>query len=176
MSEIHGTTADVVSTTVNLPGSLGTVHYAAERAQSSPSYLELKGDAPVFDVDPRTGFMPPRTPLPRLPPAWEVWEGLLDDAVTAKFQVGDKFGITAEGAACAELWRSRARQVRISLHTRLFPPITRVVRPAYFLAVPNTWVNVLDVHFEIRLLFLGDLLFLPCSIFKSFDASKSILD
>jgi indoleamine 2,3-dioxygenase len=31
-----------------------------------------------FDVDNRTGFMPPEPPLARLPSEWETWEAILD--------------------------------------------------------------------------------------------------
>lgn len=76
--------------------------------------LNLKSDVNLFDVDPCTGFMPPSVPLLRLPPKWETWEVLLDDAIAARLQLGDSLGITNEDTERAEYWRSCVRQV--SLH------------------------------------------------------------
>ncbi|KAI0312726.1 Indoleamine 2,3-dioxygenase-domain-containing protein [Amylostereum chailletii] len=41
-----------------------------------------------FDVDTRTGFMPPDPPIARLPEQWEQWENLLDDAQKSRLQLG----------------------------------------------------------------------------------------
>ena len=68
-----------------------------------------------FDVDPRTGFMPPNPPLVRLPTQWESWEQLLDDAQVHRLQLGSKQDITDEEMALSESWRARVRQVRICL-------------------------------------------------------------
>jgi indoleamine 2,3-dioxygenase len=65
-----------------------------------------------FDVDTRTGFMPPDPPLTRLPSQWESWEQLLDDAQLYRLQLGCKIGITDEEKAQSELWRARVAQVR----------------------------------------------------------------
>ncbi|KXN87280.1 Indoleamine 2,3-dioxygenase [Leucoagaricus sp. SymC.cos] len=43
-----------------------------------------------FDVDNRTGFMPPQPPLPRLPLLWEAWEASLDLAVTQRIQLAER--------------------------------------------------------------------------------------
>ena len=43
-----------------------------------------------FDVDTRTGFMPPQPPLTRLPSAWEPWESTLENAIVSKLQHADK--------------------------------------------------------------------------------------
>lgn len=65
-----------------------------------------------FDVDTRTGFMPPNPPLARLPSQWEPWEQLLDDAQSHRLQLGQKFNITDEEKARSESWRARVAQVR----------------------------------------------------------------
>ena len=70
-----------------------------------------------FDVDTRTGFMPPDPPLTRLPSQWESWEQSLDDAQSHRLQLGCKIGITDEEKARSESWRARVAQVR----RRLFP-------------------------------------------------------
>jgi indoleamine 2,3-dioxygenase len=68
-----------------------------------------------FDVDTRTGFMPPDPPLIRLATQWEPWEQLLDDAQEHRLQLGNKADITDEETAQSESWRARVRQVRIRL-------------------------------------------------------------
>jgi indoleamine 2,3-dioxygenase len=71
-----------------------------------------------FDVDTRTGFMPPDPPLARLPSQWEPWEQLLDDAQAHRLQLGSKSDIIDEEKARSESWRARVRQVSF----RLFSP------------------------------------------------------
>ena len=70
-----------------------------------------------FDVDTRTGFMPPEPPLVRLPLQWEFWEQLLDDAQVHSLQLGNKVDITDAEKAQSESWRARVRQVRLRLFT-----------------------------------------------------------
>jgi indoleamine 2,3-dioxygenase len=65
-----------------------------------------------FDVDTRTGFMPPNPPLARLPSQWEPWEQLLDNAQSYRLQLGNKINITDEEKARSESWRARVAQVR----------------------------------------------------------------
>jgi indoleamine 2,3-dioxygenase len=65
-----------------------------------------------FDVDTRTGFMPPQPPLARLPAQWESWEAILDDAIQQKLKLGDTPQITEAELNKSELWRSRVRDVR----------------------------------------------------------------
>jgi indoleamine 2,3-dioxygenase len=64
-----------------------------------------------FDVDTRTGFMPPNPPLARLPSQWEPWEQLLDDAQSYRLQLGKKINITDEEKSGSESWRARVAQV-----------------------------------------------------------------
>lgn len=79
------------------------------------SFPDLKEGTPVFDVDPRTGFMASQPPLTRLPAAWELWESMLENAVNAKLQVGDKVGITEDEKARSERWRQRVKEVKSSV-------------------------------------------------------------
>lgn len=65
-----------------------------------------------FDVDTRTGFMPPQQPLLRLPSDWELWEVTLDRAIASKLQLGSKVGLTEEEAETSERWRVQVREVR----------------------------------------------------------------
>ena len=66
-----------------------------------------------FDVDTRTGFMPPQTPLVRLPPAWEPWEILLDDAISQRLQLGDKIDLEESEKLKSNTWRERVKDVSI---------------------------------------------------------------
>ncbi|KAL9713929.1 hypothetical protein Ac2012v2_002234 [Leucoagaricus gongylophorus] len=42
-----------------------------------------------FDVDNRTGFMPPQPPLQRLPSAWHIWEISLERAISRRLQLAE---------------------------------------------------------------------------------------
>ncbi len=66
-----------------------------------------------FDVDTRTGFMPPDPPVTRLPFEWESWEVALDNAVASRLQLGDKQNLSGEDQARSERWRAQIREVRI---------------------------------------------------------------
>ncbi|EIW57172.1 tryptophan 2,3-dioxygenase [Trametes versicolor FP-101664 SS1] len=66
-----------------------------------------------FDVDTRTGFMPPEPPLVRLPSAWEPWEVVLEDAIQDKLEHADSPELSDEGQATSERWRNRVRELPI---------------------------------------------------------------
>jgi indoleamine 2,3-dioxygenase len=66
-----------------------------------------------FDVDTRTGFMPPQPPVARLPFEWEIWEVALDEAMQGKLQLGNKVDLSEEEAERSESWRGRVRKVRL---------------------------------------------------------------
>ncbi|KAI0783998.1 tryptophan 2,3-dioxygenase [Irpex lacteus] len=66
-----------------------------------------------FDVDNRTGFMPPQPPLTRLPESWSPWEEALDDAVANKLQLGDKPDLSDADRSRSEEWRARVRALPI---------------------------------------------------------------
>lgn len=70
-----------------------------------------------FDVDTRTGFLPPQEPLNRLPADWEAWESVLDDAAARKLQLGHKADISLDDVQSSATWRARVAQV--SLHVIL---------------------------------------------------------
>lgn len=65
-----------------------------------------------FDVDTRSGFMPPDAPSTRLPEQWESWEVLLDSAQAQRLKLGRDETVTDEDRARSESWRVRVRQVR----------------------------------------------------------------
>lgn len=67
-----------------------------------------------FDVDTRTGFMPPQPPQTRLPDTWRPWEEILGDAVASKLQLGDKPDLSGADRTRSAEWRARVRDVSIS--------------------------------------------------------------
>ncbi|KAL1738348.1 Indoleamine 2,3-dioxygenase, partial [Schizophyllum fasciatum] len=64
-----------------------------------------------FDVDNRTGFMPPQPPLTRLPSAYEPWEAMLNDAIAQRLQVGDNPGLADTEVAKSAAWRARVDEM-----------------------------------------------------------------
>lgn len=64
-----------------------------------------------FDVDTRTGFLPPQPPLSRLPVAWEPWETILDNAQERKLQLGDKLNLADDDISSSASWRAHVSQV-----------------------------------------------------------------
>lgn len=64
-----------------------------------------------FDVDPRTGFMPPHAPIARLEGEHGVWEGVLGEACGGGFRLG--------GGEREERWRGRVREVSDTIGSRL---------------------------------------------------------
>ncbi|KAF6755277.1 Indoleamine 2,3-dioxygenase [Ephemerocybe angulata] len=67
----------------------------------------------VFDVDSRTGFMPPQPPIRRLPATWEEWEAMLDAAIAGGFKCGDAADLTEEDAERSESWRAQVRKMPV---------------------------------------------------------------
>ncbi|KAJ7759341.1 Indoleamine 2,3-dioxygenase [Mycena maculata] len=74
-----------------------------------------------FDVDNRTGFMPPQAPPSRLPSEWEAWELVLDGAIAEGLQLGDKPGLSEVEMGRSESWRKRVRELPVL-------PISALVR------------------------------------------------
>ncbi|KIM40736.1 hypothetical protein M413DRAFT_446127 [Hebeloma cylindrosporum] len=66
-----------------------------------------------FDVDTRTGFMPPQIPLIRLNSEWEPWEVTLEDAISRKLQLGDRVDLEESEKLKSETWRERVRALPI---------------------------------------------------------------
>ena len=69
-----------------------------------------------FDIDNRTGFLPPQPPLARLPSEWETWEVILDVAVVKRLKMYNDPTITDDGRAESAAWRGDVYKVnRIDL-------------------------------------------------------------
>ncbi|KAI9442106.1 Indoleamine 2,3-dioxygenase [Lactarius indigo] len=96
-----------------------------------------------FDVDTRTGFMPPDPPLVRLPTQWEPWEQLLDDA--------QQTGITDEEVVQSESWRIRVRQSPTLPTVDLYPSELLLRRAHQVLAwIMHFYIHSLPPDSEIR--------------------------
>jgi hypothetical protein len=80
-----------------------------------------------FDVDARSGFMPPAPPVQRLPSEWQEWEQVLDNAMNAKLRVGDTPDITPDEMQRSQLWRDRVADA--SAFLCLAEPISLTFRP-----------------------------------------------
>lgn len=84
----------------------------------SPNENELH----AFDVEERTGLMPPSPPLTRVPQPWELWETtILDAAIHAKLQLGSKVGLAVEEPEASEAWRVRVRGARVLAGLASYP-------------------------------------------------------
>ncbi|KZP00377.1 Indoleamine 2,3-dioxygenase [Calocera viscosa TUFC12733] len=64
-----------------------------------------------YDVDVRTGFMPPSPPVTRLPEEFAQWELTLGATLAAELQVGDKKTTTEKDWERAERWRATVRNL-----------------------------------------------------------------
>ncbi|KAK7027245.1 hypothetical protein VNI00_015334 [Paramarasmius palmivorus] len=72
-----------------------------------------------FDVDNRSGFMPPHPPVARLPSEWEAWEQVLDAAIAERLQLGAKPGLSIREREQSALWRARVQELPILPTTEL---------------------------------------------------------
>lgn len=95
-----------------------------------------------FDVDTRTGFMPPQPPLTRLSERWEPWEELLDDAVSQGLQLADKVDLTDDDVVRSERWRNRIRELPI-LSTKELKTSELLLRRAHHVL---SWLMHFYVH------------------------------
>ncbi len=66
-----------------------------------------------FDVDPRSGFMPPEPPVERLPTEWEDWEVVLDSALQTRLKIGESPDITPDETERSRLWRETVLTVSL---------------------------------------------------------------
>ena len=64
-----------------------------------------------FDVDNRTGFMPPEPPLSRLPGKWETWETILDSALARRLKLHNGLTTSEDDRAESAAWRGIVREV-----------------------------------------------------------------
>ena len=64
-----------------------------------------------FDIDNRTGFMPPKAPISRLPSSWSIWEDILEDAQKQGLKLGETPGLPEHERIKSEKWRGRVDDV-----------------------------------------------------------------
>ena len=64
-----------------------------------------------YDVDVRSGFMPPREPVARLDGDFEIWEDILDVAVGRVKLSSDLADASEDEKSFVGKWRDRVRQV-----------------------------------------------------------------
>ncbi|KZT02261.1 Indoleamine 2,3-dioxygenase [Laetiporus sulphureus 93-53] len=106
-----------------------------------------------FDVDTRTGFMPPQPPLARLPQEWEPWEAALDEALNNRLQLAEKRGLTEVEEAQSDRWRKRVKELPI-LETDGLKRSELLLRRAHHVLawIMHFYVHTIPVTFpEIRI-------------------------
>lgn len=65
-----------------------------------------------YDIDVRSGFMPPAEPIARLGDEFVVWEDVLDAAIGQMKLAPDLADASEDEKRYIDLWRERVRQVR----------------------------------------------------------------
>ncbi|KAJ7592625.1 Indoleamine 2,3-dioxygenase [Mycena floridula] len=109
-----------------------------------------------FDVDNRTGFMPPQAPVERLPSDWAQWEICLDDAIDKRLQLGDKPDLTTQDAITSSSWRATVRELPV-LPTVELRKSEVILRRAHLVLA---WL----LHFYVHSLPPKETAFIPASI------------
>lgn len=98
--------------------------------------------AESWDVDGRSGFMPPEPPVARLPAEWDAWENILQVAIGARFTVGDTPDITPEETDRALQWREAVQNMPM-LGTHRLKNSERNLRRAHLVLA---WILHFYVH------------------------------
>ncbi|KAJ3992165.1 Indoleamine 2,3-dioxygenase [Lentinula boryana] len=146
----------------NPPSTLSSTHFLSlpRPSSSSLSWSPSPATTPTpivdtttlaahdFDVDPRTGFMPPHPPLTHLPPSLEgvpyaEWEGTLKEACETGLEVVDKKGgVGREVERRSEVWREGVRKLPILSITPLLKSEIMLRRGHHVLA----WILHFYIH------------------------------
>ncbi|KAF8327209.1 Indoleamine 2,3-dioxygenase [Cantharellus anzutake] len=90
--------------------------------------------SPLYDLDPRTGFMPPEPPLLRLPHPYGPWEVLLDDAKRHFVNPGPSGLATATEKQYTAKWRKRVITMPVLDCTEMGQDVRKVRRAHHVLA------------------------------------------
>jgi Indoleamine 2,3-dioxygenase len=101
-------------------GSLTVEHNVTWDAKPGGAKTKFSEWSQLFGIDVNTGFLA-NAPLPRLPSEWEQWEAALEDAMTAKLQLGVLLGLSEQEQIKSEEWRLRVRNVRSHRFTKTSP-------------------------------------------------------
>ncbi|KAI9568150.1 Indoleamine 2,3-dioxygenase [Boletus coccyginus] len=106
-----------------------------------------------FDVDTRTGFMPPDPPIGRLPIKWEPWETILDQGMSMKLQLAVKPGLSGDEIAQSASWREKVRNSLPILSTEGLSASELLLRRAHHVLtfILHMYIHTLPLHAEIRI-------------------------
>ncbi|KAF9510278.1 hypothetical protein BS47DRAFT_1348198 [Hydnum rufescens UP504] len=99
-----------------------------------------------YDIDVRTGFMPPAEPLQRLPKEFEVWECMLD-RVLGVIKLVQDVDFTDEDKAFTKAWRAAVRAMPCVSPEPLFHD-ERQLRRAHLVLAYTLHSYVHSVHHE----------------------------
>jgi indoleamine 2,3-dioxygenase len=83
-----------------------------------------------FDIDNRTGFMPPKAPISRLPLFWSIWEYILEDAQKQELKLGETPGLQEHERIKSEKWRNRINNVGAPSFSLTGPRLTKTITDA----------------------------------------------
>ncbi|KAF9236414.1 Indoleamine 2,3-dioxygenase [Melanogaster broomeanus] len=105
-----------------------------------------------FDVDTRTGFLPPDPPIGRLPEQWEPWEATLEKSMSMKFQLAIKPGLTEHEVAQSASWRADVHNLPI-LSTKGLTTSELLLRRAHHVLtyIMHSYIHTLPLEAEIRI-------------------------
>ncbi|KAH7884234.1 Indoleamine 2,3-dioxygenase [Phlebopus sp. FC_14] len=105
-----------------------------------------------FDVDTRTGFMPPDPPISRLPVDWEPWEVILEKAMSSNLQLAMKPDLTAEESARSSSWRADVRNLPV-LPTKNLTESELLLRRSHHVLtfIMHYYIHTLSLDAEIRI-------------------------
>ena len=84
----------------------GMTHHGVD---SEPDTYMLDGDD--FEVNVKTGFLPPQPPLTRLTPQYEIWEQTLDKASSLQLKLGERNDLTEKDRMESATWRRDVEEV-----------------------------------------------------------------
>lgn len=94
-----------------------------------------------YDIDVRSGFMPPAEPVARLLGEFSVWEDILDAAL-GRLQLAADLVDASEGQRryVAE-WRTRVKQVRAQFSLGVLPILARMDLISYCHLIFHRWLS-----------------------------------
>ncbi|KAG9318030.1 Indoleamine 2,3-dioxygenase [Chiua virens] len=106
-----------------------------------------------FDVDTRTGFMPPDPPITRMPVEWEPWEAILDRAMSTNMQLAVKPNTTEDEMAVSASWRESVRDKLPMLSTEGLIASELLLRRAHHVLtfIVHIYIHTLPLNAEIRI-------------------------
>ena len=108
------TATTTTSSSVNSPALLAKHLLKLPRQNSTLGKIDGALDTPHnFDIN-RTGFMPPKTPISRLPFSRSIWEDIFKDAQKQGLTRGETPGLLERKRTKSEKWRQRVNNVGVT--------------------------------------------------------------